>query len=405
MTANANNRYALFVEEDENASPMSSPTVDVSRSPFLNQIADDSVPWQQVKKRGAPTAQPPPASNGPVLAIRDQQKAAITQYGTTSRARATSGTTAETADKIYDPHENWCGVCSLKLPSKAALLSHVKQTPDHKHYCNLCKRVFKDRNGLKNHLENSLGHDVYCNLCLSAFNDEWGLKNHFENNYTVGHEFACLTCLLGFRTNAELERHLQSAEKHIWCRVSGFSVRCVITAPSRRLMLFAATSCARENRPANSTTITRHAVVGSATKMSAMSTGERLLVRHLDMERLNIADTCPEHKHCLQPGCDFDGPNQRAVDEHLKQDHFQCIGCKRIFPSQNKLNHHAETCTFAIACPQCNHTCAGQAELAIHLKNCFFCEECGFWAHHEGNFKIVSDHPQSLNVNCARLSG
>jgi hypothetical protein len=106
MTVKANNRYALFVEEDENASPMSSPTVDVSRNPFLNQIADDSVPWQQVKKRGAPTAQPPPASKGPVLAIRDQHKAAITQYGTTSRARATSGSIAETAEKIYDPHEN-----------------------------------------------------------------------------------------------------------------------------------------------------------------------------------------------------------------------------------------------------------------------------------------------------------
>jgi hypothetical protein len=221
MTGNANNRYALFVEEDENASPTSSPAVDVSRNPFLNQIADDSVPWQQVKKRGTPAAQAPapPTSKGPTLATRDQHKAAIIQTRVTVRARTASASTAENAEKIYDPHENWCGVCSQKFSNKAALLSHVKQTPDHKNYCNLCKRVFKDRNGLKNHLENSLGHDVHCNLCLSAFNDEWGLKNHFENNFTVGHEFACLTCLLGFHTNVELEGHLQSAEKHTWCRV------------------------------------------------------------------------------------------------------------------------------------------------------------------------------------------
>jgi hypothetical protein len=27
----------------------------------------------------------------------------------------------------------------------------------------------------------------------------------------------CLTCLLGFKTRIELERHLQTAEKHTWC--------------------------------------------------------------------------------------------------------------------------------------------------------------------------------------------
>jgi hypothetical protein len=218
MTGNANNRYALFVEEDENASPKSSPAVDVSRNPFLNQVADDSVPWQQVGKHGNIMAQPPLASHGTPLATRDLTKASIAQSRVSVRVRTASASTAD-AEKVYDPHENWCGVCSQKFTTKTALLSHVKQTPDHKNYCNLCKRVFKDRNGLKNHLENSLGHDVYCNLCLSAFNNEWGLKNHFENNYTVGHEFACLTCLLGFRTNVELERHLQSAAKHTWCRV------------------------------------------------------------------------------------------------------------------------------------------------------------------------------------------
>jgi hypothetical protein len=232
MTGNANNQYALFVEEDENAPPISRPAVDMSHNPFLNQTTDDSVPWQQVTKRGAQATHPPAASKGQLLGLGDQRKATNTQTKATLRARATSGSTAETADKFWDPHENWCGVCSLKLPSKATLLSHIKQTSDHKNYCNLCKRIFKDRNGLKNHLENSLGHDVYCNLCLSAFNDAWGLKNHFENNYTVGHEFACLTCLLGFHTDVELERHLHSAEKHIWCKVRTFWTRCLLNASS-----------------------------------------------------------------------------------------------------------------------------------------------------------------------------
>jgi hypothetical protein len=219
MAATGHNRYALFVEEDENASPMPSPVVDVSRNPFLNQVADDSVPWQEVKKRGAPTTQMP-ATKPRVQGIRDPRKLASAHNNITNRNRAASVSTADTTDKAYDPHENWCGVCSIKLPSKAGLLSHIKQMPNHKHYCNLCRPVFKDRNGLKNHVDNSFGHEVSCNLCLSAFNDEWGLKNHFENNYAVGHEFVCLTCLLGFRTEHELERHLQSATKHTWCKVS-----------------------------------------------------------------------------------------------------------------------------------------------------------------------------------------
>jgi hypothetical protein len=105
-----------------------------------------------------------------------------------------------------------------------------------------------------------------------------------------------------------------------------------------------------------------------------------------------------EHKHCLQPGCEFDGPSQDALDKHLERDHFQCIGCKRIFPSQTKLNHHSETCTFAIACPQCRLPCAGQTQLALHLEHCFFCEECNYCTHHEGNYKIVSDQFQLLGV-------
>lgn len=219
MPGNASNRYALFVDNSENGPPKERAAVDVSRNPFLNQVADDSIPWQEVKKKGAPAVQPPAVSKPKISAIRAQAKYTSTQMNTTNRARTTSASTADAADKIVDPHENWCGVCSLKFANKAALLNHIKQSPEHKHYCNLCKRVFKDRNGIKNHLENSWGHEMSCNLCLSAFNDEWGLKNHFENNYHVGHEFACLTCLLGFRSRVELEHHLQTAKQHTWCGV------------------------------------------------------------------------------------------------------------------------------------------------------------------------------------------
>jgi hypothetical protein len=219
MAAKANNRYSLFRDDDENASPLCSPVTDASRNPFVNQVADDSAPWQEVRKRGAPAVQPP-VLRGKTLGIRDQNRtvSAHLQHDQTTRARTASSSTMNTYDKTHDPHENWCGVCSQKFSSKPALLNHIKQAgPDHKHYCNLCKRVFKDRNGLRNHLENSFGHEVYCNRCLSAFVNEYGLKNHFENNYTVGHEYVCLTCLVGFRSQIEMERHLQTAEKHTWC--------------------------------------------------------------------------------------------------------------------------------------------------------------------------------------------
>jgi hypothetical protein len=238
MASTANNRYALFVDGDENAPPTTSPTVDPSKNPFANQVADDSIPWQEVRKRGALTTHMslPPAPRGKAFGTRDQAKVTIAFNSAATRDRTASASTADTADKAYDPHENWCGVCSLKLPNKSALLTHIKQTSDHKQYCNLCKRVFKDRNGLRNHLENSLGHEVYCNLCLSAFNNEWGLKNHFENNYAVGHEFVCLTCLLGFLNEADLARHLQTAQKHTWCEVrAGLAIpdpRCLLMKSS-----------------------------------------------------------------------------------------------------------------------------------------------------------------------------
>lgn len=128
----------------------------------------------------------------------------------------------------FDPFEHWCGVCSIRLPNKNALLTHIKQSPrPHENYCNLCKRVFKDRNGLKNHVDNSYGHETFCNLCLSAFKDSWGLKNHFENNYSIGHQFVCLTCLLGFQTKQELDRHLSIGEKHVWCHTCKYG-HCIM---------------------------------------------------------------------------------------------------------------------------------------------------------------------------------
>ena len=209
------NRYALFCDGEVDL-PAPLPPEDPSKNPFLNQVADDPLPWQDVKKRGAPAVQAA-ASTPRTLVIKKVERPL--QHGTSSdqtRNRAISNATT-TSDKPYDPRENWCGACNIRFPSKTALQSHVKQTPDHKYYCNLCVRVFKDRNGLKNHVDNTKGHETFCNLCLSAFKDEWGLKNHFENNYHVDHRFVCLTCLLGFHSQVELDRHLKTAKKHTWC--------------------------------------------------------------------------------------------------------------------------------------------------------------------------------------------
>lgn len=127
----------------------------------------------------------------------------------------------------------------------------------------------------------------------------------------------------------------------------------------------------------------------SAIRMSAMSIGRRPRVGGIT-SAMKLSLTCPpEHKHCLQPGCDYDGPNQAALDLHLQQDHFQCVGCERILPSQNKLNQHYETCKSAVACHQCGVACAGQVQLALHLEHCFLCQECDYWTHHEGNYQIV----------------
>jgi hypothetical protein len=66
---------------------MSSPTIDLSGNPFLNQVADDSIPWQEVKKRGVPAAQHLPAHKGKAPGIRDQAKVALA-YGSNNQARA-----------------------------------------------------------------------------------------------------------------------------------------------------------------------------------------------------------------------------------------------------------------------------------------------------------------------------
>ncbi|RMZ70646.1 Zinc finger protein [Pyrenophora seminiperda CCB06] len=343
MTMEGNNRYALFNARDENAKPISKPAFDPSKNPFLNQVADDSIPWQEVKKRSAaPAVQQPPAHAvaPPLRMSKERTKTTVAgPFVVNDRTRGISMSTNDSADKVNDPHENWCGVCSVKFPNKNALILHMKQSPEHQHFCNLCKRIFKDRNGLKNHVDNSWDHEVHCNLCLSAFKNEWGLKNHFENNFTVGHEFVCLTCLLGFKTSAEMERHLQLAEKHTWCG-----------------------TCQR---------------------------------------RFRNQDERDEHwRKTNKPGCTFDGPDQAGLTEHLKHDHFQCEGCKRVLPSQTKLNQHYDSCSIAISCPRCGEHCAGKTQLALHLEHCYFCQQCGFHTHHEGNFQIHMTKHTSANIAC-----
>ena len=228
MAPPSHNRYALFASSDSNNDAAPSPPEDPAKNPFLNQVADDSIPWEQVKKRNASAkAAPPPPwaplSRRPVNTAIDRPSSSphvqklLDKIDSVFRRTAPQSPTEANEKCSPDPHENWCGVCSLKLPSKTALLTHIKSSANHQHYCNLCKRVFKDRNGLKNHIDNAAGHETYCNLCLSAFKNQWGLKNHFENNLSVGHEHVCMTCLLGFKNKTALHMHLIIADKHTWC--------------------------------------------------------------------------------------------------------------------------------------------------------------------------------------------
>ncbi|KAH9882199.1 hypothetical protein J1614_001371 [Plenodomus biglobosus] len=369
MVGQANNRYALFREDDDKKPAIRSP-IDVSGNPFLNQVADDDTPWEEVKKRGAPREDRSVQRGAKTLNIKDQNKAILNRaLLPNSRDRAISLSTADSSDKFYDPHANWCGICSQKFPGKSALLSHIKQSPRHENYCNLCKRVFKDRNGLKNHVDNSWGHDIFCNLCLSAFKDTWGLKNHLENNYNVGHEFVCPTCLLGFQSHVELGEHLQTAEKHTWCKTC-----------SRRFH----TQDERDQHWRKTHSECRNYLHTSPTLLSSES-------------NLTLV---PEHRHCLEVGCDFDCADEAALIQHHMNDHFQCQGCKLILPSLTKLNLHYESCSHSLSCPQCQESCAGSVQLAQHLTQCFLCEQCGFQTFHEGNFKIVCISTTLKRISC-----
>ncbi|KAF3037030.1 hypothetical protein E8E11_000530 [Didymella keratinophila] len=238
------NRYSLF-RDGEVDLPKPAPPEDPSKNPFLNQVAENPLPWQDVKKRGAP--QGPLAVPARTLVIRDPNTPIITHRRTLSqqaRSSAVSSATT-TSDKPYDLHENWCGACSIRFPNKTALQNHVKQTPDHRHYCNLCVRVFKDRNGLKNHVDNTRGHKTFCNLCLSAFKDEWGLKNHFENNYAVDHQFLTGTVWKQAATSMQLIlrlwKHIMSAttlgamaaNSYIRVRRSSISIKNIATCQYR----------------------------------------------------------------------------------------------------------------------------------------------------------------------------
>ncbi|KAK7188210.1 hypothetical protein DPSP01_001755 [Paraphaeosphaeria sporulosa] len=340
-SAAVTNRFALFTDGDEERSPVVPLAPDSNT--FVNQVTDNDAPWEEVR-RGGQAAK----SNLKTLVIRDENKTTVRCY---TKTRDVSGSTQDSDNmKLSDPHEHWCGVCHIRFPNKNALLTHVKLSPQqHKNYCNLCKRVFVDRNGLKNHVDNAAGHDVTCNLCLSAFKDAWGLKNHFENNYFVaGHDFVCLTCLLGFRTQKELDKHLFTGAKHILCH-----------------------TCHRKFRN--------------------------------QAERDEHWRLTTKHRHCLQPGCDFDAPDEKALEAHLHDDHFQCEGCKRIFPSQTKLNLHCETCQFEVTC-NCGFGCAGRAKLELHMENCFYCSECRYQTCHESNYQIHMTKHDAAAIPCWHCS-
>ncbi|KAF1966154.1 hypothetical protein BU23DRAFT_331773 [Bimuria novae-zelandiae CBS 107.79] len=336
------NRFALFKNEDEESQPTPVKEPTFKTNTFVNQVANTDTPWEEVKRggrggRGGQAVKPVVrtlvirnSENKPLVNPVQQRTHDISAY-------VQNSDTARVIDNMRanDLHEHYCGVCQHKFPNKTALLTHIKQSPKgHENYCNLCKRVFKDRNGLQNHVDNAAGHEIFCNLCLSAFVNAWGLKNHLENNYSVaGHDYVCLTCLLGFRTKADLDRHLITSGKHVWCN-----------------------TCHKKFKDQTS----RDAHWQITTK----------------------------HRHCLQPGCDFDAPNEKILEKHLRDDHFQCEGCKRIFPSQTKLNLHHETCQFEIRCSYCAHRCAGMAQLALHKASCFYCAECCFQTNHEGAYQM-----------------
>ncbi|PSN61900.1 hypothetical protein BS50DRAFT_562143 [Corynespora cassiicola Philippines] len=346
MAPHGTNRYAALDDNLENDSPVAAVTNTSSYNPFSNQVAKNDYLWEDVKPRGAHVKSKTPAiqNNNLAGALRPHAPGKplngnVAAFG----QRKIPDSLSERHSSI--DHENWCGVCRLKFPSKAALQTHVKNTPNHRHYCNLCKRVFKDRNGIKNHVDNSAGHDTFCNLCLSAFLDEWGLKNHFENNSGVGHEFVCMTCLLCFHTEDELKLHINTGEKHVVCR-----------------------TCFRSFRNQE--------------------------------ERDTHWKNTMKHKHCLQPGCEFDGPDEQALERHIRYHHFHCDGCKEIFPSQNKLNAHYLKCTFDMKCRNCGESFAGRVKLLAHLETCFHCRECDFRTNYKTDIENHMTHHAPTMIPC-----
>ncbi|KAF2263311.1 hypothetical protein CC78DRAFT_581592 [Lojkania enalia] len=308
------NRFALL-GSDEEGIPV--PKLDNGIAPWAQQaFNDDEAGWKEVKSRSVHVNRPK------TLVIRNDNqrptRSAPRQYSVSNPIKNAGNTTPTTTlppsnhnrtEKAYNTYENWCGVCQLRLPIKAALLTHMKQNRNHENYCNLCKRIFKDRNGLQNHVDNALGHNIFCNICLSAFNNIGGLRNHFENNYAVGHEFVCLVCLIAFRSRKDMDHHLHTAIKHVWCN-----------------------TCHRR-------------------------------FRNQDERDAHWIKTT-KHRHCMQPGCEFDAPDSEVLYQHLREDHYQCNGCHVVFPSKTKLTAHLESC---FKCPECDFWTKSQGNLSNHM--------------------------------------
>lgn len=107
MTAPGHNRYAMFASTDGSATQVPSAAADPAQNPFLNQVADDSIPWQEVKKRDPSAMQPAPPVRPPRV-VKDRTKAILNHPLThRERDRAISGSTDNDCEKAYDPHENW----------------------------------------------------------------------------------------------------------------------------------------------------------------------------------------------------------------------------------------------------------------------------------------------------------
>ncbi|KAF2738880.1 hypothetical protein EJ04DRAFT_428116 [Polyplosphaeria fusca] len=191
------------------------------------------------------------------------------------------------------PRQGWCGVCRLGFHDKSALLAHIKEMAGHDNYCNICHRVFVDRNGLKNHVDNTAGHTITCNACLFCFVDYNGLQNHLASKPGPGHSFVCTICMRAFADDEELERHLHLADRHVAC------LTCKVKFRSQA-------------------------------------------------ERDEHWKTTTKHRHCMEPGCLFDAPNEGTLKKHLRDDHYQCTACLVVFPSQSKLLKHLGA---ALKCP------------------------------------------------------